>query len=240
MVGIAVLALALSGSSPAPGPVWVGQFTTPGAPPKPWKMLARSGTRATQYRIARVDGRMAVEATVDKSMSVLARHVTIDLKKTPILCWRWYVDGPVVKADMTKKSGDDYAARIYVGFDMPDSALSGSTKFKLGLARALFGKDLPDAAVIYVWDNVHPVGTARKSAYNDRTQLIVSESGGGRAKSWVSERADIAADFAKAFTNLPGTPVGVALASDGDNTKSTGRAAFSDIHFVARNQPCRT
>ena len=240
MLEFAALALLLSGSSPGPGPVWVGQFTTPGAPPKPWRMLARSGTRATQYRIARVDGRMAVEATVDKSMSVLARRVTVDLKKTPILCWRWYVDGPVVKADMTKKSGDDYAARIYVGFDMPDSALSGSTKFKLGLARALFGKDLSDAAVIYVWDNVHPVGTARKSAYNDRSQLIVSESGGGRAKTWVSERADIAADFAKAFTNLPGTPVGVALASDGDNTKSTGRAAFSDIHFVARNQACRT
>jgi len=182
---------------------------------------------------------MAVEATVNKSMSMLARHVTVDLKKTPILCWRWNVDGPVARADMTKKSGDDYAARIYVGFDMPDSALSGSTKFKLGLARALLGKDVPDAALIYVWDNVHPVGTARKSAYNDRTQLIVSETGGGRARSWVSERADIASDFAKAFTNLPGTPVGIALAADGDNTHSTGRAAFSDIHFVARNQPCR-
>ena len=29
-----------------------------------------------------------------------------------------------------------------------------------------------------------------------------------------------------------------AIAADGDNTKSTGRAAFSDIHFVRRDQRC--
>ena len=139
---------------------------------------------------------------------------------------------------MTRKSGDDYAARVYVGFGMPSSALSASTRFKLAIARAFFGKDLPDAALVYVWDNRHPVGTARKSAFNDRTQLIVAETGAARAASWVSERADLPADFARAFANLPGTPIGIAVAADGDNTGSKGRAAFADIHFVGRGQAC--
>jgi hypothetical protein len=139
---------------------------------------------------------------------------------------------------MTKRSGDDYAARLYVAFDMPDSALSGSTRFKLKMARAMFSKDLPDAAVIYVWDNRHPVGTARKSAFTDRSQLIVAETGAARAGNWVTERADVAADFAKAFGNRPGKPIQLAVAADGDNTKSKGRAAFADLHFVGRDQPC--
>ena len=201
-------------------------------------MVKMSSERPTSYRVAIVAGRSAVEATVNDSMSLLARPVSVDLAKTPVLCWRWYIDGPVKKADMTKKSGDDYAARVYVAFDVDDSALSGSTKFKLRMARNLFGKSIPDAAVVYVWDNTHAVGTARKSSYTDRSQLIVAETGASRAGAWVSERADVAADFAKAFPNQPGTPVFVAVAADGDNTNSRGHAAFADIHFVARGEPC--
>ena len=219
-------------------PSWVGRFAAPGSPPAPWRMVHYQGEKPTTYRVASVEGRMAIEAHADKSMSLMARPIAVDLGERPIACWRWYVDGPVQKADMTRKSGDDYAARIYIAFDMPESALSGSTKFKLKMARAMFGKSLPDAALVYVWDNSHPVGTARKSSYTDRSQLIVAETGKGRAGSWVTERVDVATDFAKAFGNKPGKPIQLAVASDGDNTRSKGRAAFADIHFVARGEPC--
>jgi hypothetical protein len=234
------LAVLLSAPSGESAPVWVGRFSTPGAPPKPWRTMSRGGTRPTDYQVANVGGRIAVEAKVDRSMSLLARPVTIDLGKTPVLCWRWYVDGPVAKADMTKRNGDDYAARVYVGFRIPNSSLSGSTKFKLRIARALLGKDVPDAALVYVWDNKHPVGTARKSAFNDRTQLVVAETGSDRAGSWVYERANLSADFEAAFGKVPRTLTGVAVAADGDNTKSKGRAAFTDVHFVGSGQRCFT
>ena len=222
----------------ASAPTWVGRFSAPGAPPAPWRTVKMTAQRLTTYRVAVVAGRPAVEAKVDRSMALLARPISVDLKSTPVLCWRWYVDGPVKKADMTRKSGDDYAARVYIAFDVQDSALSGSTKFKLKMARGLFGANLPDAAVVYVWDNTHPIGTARKSSYTDRSQLVVAETGAGHAGSWVSERADLASDFAKAFPNQPGRPIQLAVAADGDNTGSMGRAAFADIHFVARGQPC--
>ena len=219
-------------------PVWVGHFAAPGAVAAPWKMIPYEGKPSTAYRVANVGGRIAIEARFDRSMSLMARPIDIDLSAYPVLCWRWWVDGPVAKADMSSKSGDDFAARVYVAFDMPDSALSGSTKFKLKMARAMFGRALPDAAIVYVWDNRHPVGTAAKSSYTDRSQLIVAETGGGRAGTWVTERADLGADFAKAFGQKPGRPVQLAVAADGDNTKSKGRAAFADLHFVARGQPC--
>lgn len=232
---VGILAVALVGNA---SPSWIGRFSNPGAPPDPWRTIAYPGERPTRYRVAMVAGRAALEATVDGSMALMARPISVDLTRTPVLCWRWYVDAPVAKADMTKKSGDDYAARMYVAFDMPDSALSGSTKLKLRMARGMFGRHIPDAAVIYVWDNKHAVGTSRKSSYTNRSQLVVAESGAGRARGWVSERVDLADDFAKAFKNQPGKPVQLAVAADGDNTHSRGRAAFADIHFVARGEPC--
>jgi hypothetical protein len=232
---IALLAAIAAGGN---SPTWIGHFTTAGAPPAPWSMVPWKGQKPTSYRVTPVAGRMALEARVANSMSLMSRPISVDMAETPILCWRWYVDAPVGKADMTTRSGDDYAARVYIAFDMPDEALSGSTKFKLSIARSMFGKSIPDAAVVYVWDNSHPVGTARRSSYTDRSQLIVADSGSARAGTWVTKRADVATDFARAFGNKPGKPVQLAVASDGDNTKSKGRAAFADIYFVGRDQPC--
>src|SRR3546814_14641688 len=90
-------------------------------------------------------------------MAILARPISIDLAATPILCWRWYVDAPVANADMRKKSGDDYAARVYVAFDMPSRALSAGPRFTPRIARRQFVRDVPDAAGTLVRD--HPTPT---------------------------------------------------------------------------------
>lgn len=223
----------------AAGPAWVGKFSVSGAPPAPWRVvLINPKSKPTDYRVTTISGVTAVEARADASMALLARSIEVDLATTPVLCWRWLVDAPVTRADMTKKSGDDYAARLYIAFDIPNRAMSAGTKFKLGIARKMFGAAVPDAALNYVWDNRNPVGTWRKSAYTDRAQLIVAETGVARAGRWQTERADIATDFARAFARIPGKPVLLAVASDTDNTRSTARAAFADIHFVAREQRC--
>ena len=223
------------------GPVWVGKFAGSGPLPAPWRVVQiDKKSKPTTYRLATVSGVAAVEARANSSMALFARPLSVDLSATPILCWRWLVDAPVALGDMTKKSGDDYAARLYVAFDMPDAAMSAGTRFKLGIARRLFGGNVPDAALNYVWDNRNPVGTRRKSAYTDRAQVIVAETGTARVGTWVTERADVAADFASAFGNKPGTPIQIAVASDTDNTKSIARAAFANLHFVARRQSCAT
>lgn len=197
----------------------VGQFRAEGPPPSPWRVVRiDKKTPPTRYRVARIDGVTAIEGVADKSMALLARPVTVDLDATPVLCWRWRVDAPVAAADMRRKSGDDYAARVYVAFDIPNASLTAGTRFKLGIARKLFGAAVPDAAINYVWDNSNPVGTRMKSAYTDR--------------------ADVAADFARAFGNVPGKPTQIAVAVDTDNTRSLARGAFADLHFVARDKPC--
>jgi hypothetical protein len=219
--------------------VWIGQFSGSGAVPPPWRIV-QIGRKVppTLYRRANVAGVQAVEARAERSMALLARPIAVDLSVTPVLCWRWYVDAPVAKGDMTKKSGDDFAARVYVAFDIPDAQISAGTRFKLKLARSLFGQNVPDAALNYVWDNRHPVGTRRRSAYTDRAELIVAGTGAARAGRWVTERADVAADLKKAFGGAA-RPIQLAIASDTDNTRGTARAAFADLHFVAPTDSCR-
>lgn len=220
-------------------PVPVGRFVGDGAVPPPWQVVRLSKKApATVYRRAMIAGVGAVEARANGSMALLARPLGVNLSQTPVLCWRWLIDAPVAKADMRTRRGDDYAARVYVAFDIPDARLSAGTRMKLRLGRSMFGESLPDAALNYVWDNKHVVGTRAKSAYTDRAELIVAETGGARAGTWVTERADIAADFARAFGGVPGTATQLAVASDTDNTGGTARAAFADLHFVARGERC--
>jgi hypothetical protein len=172
-------------------------------------------------------------------MALLARPVEVDLKATPILCWRWRVDDVVSNADMSTKAGDDYAARIYVAFKLPADKIDFGLRLKLSLARSIYGDHVPDAALNYVWDNTHAVGHKQFNAYTDRTQMIVQQSGSEQAKKWINERVDVLADVVKAYGSDQAVINLLAVASDTDNTKQAARAGFADIHFVARDQSCQ-
>jgi len=218
----------------------VGRFDPSSPEPsEPWELVSfDKKIPPTVYRVIEWDGVAAVEAVAISSMALLARPLQIDLQQTPILCWRWRIDAPVASADMSRKSGDDYAARVYVSFQLPRSAINLATRIKLGLARSIYGDQVPDAAINYVWDNKHPVGTRKSNAYTDRTQMLVLRSGAEDAGHWVTERRDVYADFRQVFGDHEASPVQLAIASDTDNTGESARAGFAEIHFVARERGC--
>lgn len=217
----------------------VGHFDTVGDAPPPWQVVRLDEqVPPTRYRVIAWDGITAVEALADASMALLARPLDVDLTRTPVLCWRWRVDAPLVAADMATKAGDDYAARVYVTFSLPSAAMDFSTRFKLGLARSVFGVDVPDAAINYVWDNRYPVGTERPNAYTDRNHMMVLRSGAAEADTWVTERRDVVQDVAKAYGTEEVHAIQLALAADTDNTGERARSGFADLHFVARNATC--
>jgi hypothetical protein len=165
-------------------------------------------------------------------MSGLSHVLRVDIKRTPLLRWRWKIAAPLVTADMTQKAGDDYAARIYVMFDYPVQKLSLGTRAKLKLGAALYGQDLPTAALNYVWDNRQPVGTIQANTYTDRARMIVVRSGAGQAGTWITETRDLAADFRAAFGEDAPDVVAVALATDTDNTGESALAWYGDIEFL--------
>ncbi|MBI2277076.1 MAG: DUF3047 domain-containing protein [Dechloromonas sp.] len=221
-------------------PLWVGRFSeTDTAIPAPWTVEhLDQRVPPTQYGLRKWDGVVAIEAKANRSMALLGRTITVDLKKTPILCWLWRIDAPVAAADMTRKSGDDYAARVYLTFEVPPGQLSFATRAKLRLARSLYGSQVPDAALNYIWDNRHPVGTLQDNAYTDRARMLVLRSGNSRAGGWIQERRNVLADFYQAFGEISGELRGLAIASDTDNTGEEAHAGFADFRFVQTEDSC--
>lgn len=221
-------------------PQWVGRFVSPdGQIPAPWTIQQLDKrVPPTRYRLREWDGVPAVEAHAKQSMALLARPVEVDLERTPVLCWRWRIDAPVASADLTRKSGDDYAARVYLTFEVAPDQLGFATRAKLKLARSIYGQQVPDAAVNYVWDNRHPVGTVRDNAYTDRARIFVLRSGAAQAGRWIDERRDLLADFRRAFGPLSARLGGLAIATDTDNTGEEAHAGFADFRFVESAADC--
>ena len=233
----AAAAQGMAATAPADGAdlQWVGRFDPSLTA---WhEVRLKSGQRPNTFRFAVWEGVKAVEVTSQASMSLLARPITVDLAATPVLCWRWRIGATLSQADMLRRDGDDYAARVYVSLRLPASALGLGLRAQLALARAMWGQDLPDAAINYVWDNRQPVGTIRPNAYTDRAQMVVLRSGNGDAGRWVWERVDVRRDVMRLFG--PGAEaVQLAISADTDNTQSFARSGFADFHFVAPDRPC--
>lgn len=240
-IAMLVVALAAGDLVRAASVLDVGRFQLPAgaAVPAPWQLIRFDQQIApTQFQLRHWDGVAALEVTAKASMALLARPLTVDLEQTPMLCWRWRIDAPLLTADMASKAGDDYAARLYLAFSLPSAELSLAARAKLALARSVYGEQVPDAALNYVWDNRYPIGTLRANAYTERAQMWVLRSGAAAAGGWVNERRDVLADSQRAF---PGASLHIrmlAVTADTDNTGEQAHAGFAEVHFVSRATPC--
>jgi hypothetical protein len=198
--------------------------------PAGWKNYPMSRDKAAaSVRLDRDGDATVLHIHADKNAGGIA-HMQ-KLSANQVLSWRWKVDHSVAKADLENKHGDDFAARVYVFFDVPTSELTFGERIKLTLARSVMGQELPRAALCYVWDNKHPIGTIAPNAYYGAVRMIVLQSGDTHAGQWQTQHRDLAADFRAAFGRSAPQVTGVALASDTDNTDGNVNAWFGDLVF---------
>lgn len=178
-------------------------------------------------------GTTVLRSIASGAAGTVAHSLGHDPDARPMLAWRWKVDRVVEKANLAEKSGDDFAARVYVFFDVPAEAMPWTTRVKYFVARNLYGQALPTAALCYVWDNRHAPGTTRWNPYTDRVRTVVLRSGG--AGAWASESRDLVRDFREAFGAGPVPRVtGIAIGNDTDQTGERVTAWFGDFRLEAR------
>jgi hypothetical protein len=203
-------------------PGWLQPYVFPNQP------------RHTQFTLVEDEGRTVLRARADASTSGLVRSLRVEPRLYPILSWRWKVINLPAKGDLASKAGDDFAARIYLTFDLDPATLSLGDRLKLSLARTIWGDQLPAAALCYVWDGRAPVDTIAPNAYTDRVRMVVADSGGAELGRWVARERDVAADFRRAFGHEPPPITGVIVSADTDNTGESVESYFGDIEFRAR------
>ena len=68
----------------------------------------------TRYTFTTEGGGSVLRADSRGSASGLVKEIKIDIKKYPYLTWRWKIENRLGPMDEKQKSGDDYAARIYI------------------------------------------------------------------------------------------------------------------------------
>jgi hypothetical protein len=201
-----------------------------------WRVvgLPRQQPPLTSYAAENVDGRAAVRLRAEGSYG----NLVFDLagqRAPPRLRWSWRLDTPNTAIDLTRKSGDDAAAKVCLAFELPLERVPFMERQLLRLARSQSGVALPAATLCWVWGHEEAVGTLLANPYSARVRVIVlrnhADAGGGR---WFDEERDVAADWQRAFgdesAELPPLSA-LIVAADADNTGARSLAFVAGLRF---------
>ena len=198
--------------------------------PGPWREQTLRRVKPADVRLVTDEGRVVMQVRSDAGFGGAAIRVAMP---AAVLSWRWKVDRVLERARLGAREGDDFAARVYVSFEIPMDELSFMERTKVRIARLIYG-DVPSAVICYVWDNHSPPGTAMWSPYTGRVRMVVLRSGPASAGRWEEERRDLAADFRAAFGREAPQVTGIAAGNDTDQTRETATAWFGDFRAEPR------
>ncbi len=137
--------------------------------------------------------------------------------------------GVLPKGDERTRAGDDYAARIYVTFEVdPDAPFTERMAYRT--MSALFN-EVPFRAINYIWANKIPQGSHVKNTYSSSVCMIAVQSGNASAGVWKEERRNLMDDYRMCFGSEPTKVNGVAIMTDSENTKGSAEAWYGDVRI---------
>ena len=185
--------------------------------PSGWKGEAFGQRADYDFTIEqRGDGRVLhLESRNDHS--TIARDITskVNLKETPILEWTWKATILPTGGDLRRKETTDMAAQLYVVWP----------RFPALLRSRIIG---------YVWDATTPATTIVKSQKTGTVTFVVMRSGLGDLGKWVTERRNVAEDYAKIFGEFPDDPSAITISIDSNDTHSMAESFMGPIVFRSR------
>jgi len=163
----------------------------------------------TEYSLVTESGRTVLKAHSVKSASAKIYKIDANAQETPMLRWSWKVERTLAREDVTRKPGDDFAARVYVVFP----------RLFLWQTRA----------INYVWAAKMPKESIAPSPYTDHNQLLAVETGDGQAGQWKNEERNIYNDYRRIFHEEPPAVGAIAVMTDTDDTQDEVSAWYGDI-----------
>ncbi len=202
-----------------------------------WEAVPFTDDHVTEYTVAEAGGRLALCASSEASASALVRELNYDPARLPLLWFRLRVLDTVEGGDLTRKEGDDFAARIFVNFRFDSDHEGYFSRAKHTLAETAKGRKLPGHSLNYVWGNRHPAGTTAKSAYSDRVQTIVVQSGPDATGTWREFERNIVEDYSRAFDKPAPSVVSIGIMTDSDDTGSASAGCYGGIEARALPSP---
>jgi len=204
-------------------PLYIAQFEEESESLDAWEKKSFVGN--TQYTITQLDGQTVLKAESDQSASGLAKEIKIDLKQTPFLNWSWRIENYLPKMNETQKSGDDYAARLYIVKD--GGFFIWKTK-----------------ALNYVWSSNQPKGSIWDNAYaGSNARMLALRSSQDALGQWVNEKRNVYEDLIALYGDKGSVQANedayryidaIAIMSDTDDSQAKAHAYYGNIYFTAQ------
>lgn len=196
---------------------------------EPWSLSKFKKT--TQYQLVSEDGKTVIKASARSSASGLVHHLSVDPRTFPLLEWRWKVNELIASADNTKKHTEDSPVRVVVSFAGDIDKLPLGDRLFFDNMRALSGKQMPYATLMYIWENRAVKDTVIPNLHTTRVKMIVAESGRGKLGEWQEVVRNVYEDYKRAFGEEPGNITTIGIMTDTDNTGANVHAYYGDIVF---------
>jgi len=156
----------------------------------------------------------------DSSFGV-RKAVRVDVKKFPILCWRWKVNKLPIGGDVRKSSTDDQALQVYVAFKSTGLLAMTNTP-----------------VIGYIWDSEAPKGWSGRSKQlgGDKLRFIVLRNRTDQTGQWYTERRNLYKDYKKLFGDIKGgepqgLTTGLQIHINSQHTKSPADSLIGEIFF---------
>ena len=176
-----------------------------------WKSKEFKGQ--TLYQLTDLNGTKVLKAESADSASGLFKEQRIDLQKTPVMNWSWRIENQLGNLNEQAKSGDDYAARVYV-------VISGGLTF------------WRTKAINYVWASTSPKGKIWPNAFaGDHAIMIALRSSSDQTGTLYAEKRNILVDLKQQFGEDVRYIDAVAIMTDTDNAHGKVTAYYGDIYF---------
>ncbi len=154
-----------------------------------------------------------LHANSQASASGMFKKMKVDIRKYPYINWRWKVNKPLASLQEEMKTGDDYAARVYVV--VSDGWFFWQTK-----------------ALNYVWSSREQAPSSWPNAYApDNTLMMPLRNNNDGIGTWYEEKRNIQEDL-KAWLGKSYDEVeAIAIMTDADDSGSSADAEYGDIYF---------
>lgn len=146
------------------------------------------------------------------SASGMLHKTHIDLHKTPWLNWAWRIEQFPTVDDEQEKSGDDFAARIYI-------IVSDGWTF------------LSNKSISYIWSQQAAQDTAWPNPFAGKKVMMLAVQSGIQKNIWIKEKQNVRADLHRLFGKDFKYINAIAIMTDSDNTNSSAKSYYSGIHF---------
>jgi len=184
-----------------------------------WTVVAYPRIRPAAFR-ARDPA--TLDVSTDASAGMLWRAIDGPLQAARRASWRWRADEGVKPTDLSRRGEDDRILGVYFIFGR-ERDIGSSPMGILGSSTV--------TALVYVFGGDKPRGAIIPSPHmGGRGKFVVLRAGDATKRTWHQEAVDLTLDYARVFDRTAPLLIGVAIASDSDDTRTRNRASISNFN----------